>query len=37
MRVDTGEPSGSAWEAARSIAQISRRVDMAFKNPRFTG
>jgi len=37
MRVGIAKPSGSAWEAARSIAQISWRVDMAFKNPRFTG
>ncbi len=27
------EAAGPAWEAARSIAQISWRVDMALKSP----
>jgi len=28
--------AGAAWEAARSIAQISKRVDMALKIPSFS-
>ena len=33
MRVGIDEPLGSAWEAARPIAQSSRRVVMALKSP----
>ena len=34
MRVEIDEPPGSAWEAARPIALILRRVVMALKYPR---
>ena len=34
MRVDMAEPPGSAWEAARPIALVLRRVVMALKYPR---
>jgi hypothetical protein len=33
MRVDIDEPLGSAWEAARPIAQMVWRVVMALKSP----
>ena len=36
MRVVNGRPTGSAVAAARSIAQISWRVDMALELPSFS-